>query len=221
MPMRSIVVPGSVVDEKGYSGDNTVKAERGIVSTRLGVSAFHGRKVSVIPHSGPYKPRKGDFVLGVVVGYKRNGWDVDLGTASKAFLPASEAGIGRRFDPRRDELNKILRIGDVISAKIIQASRLRYPLLTMKERNLHKITDGVFRKVTVAKIPRIIGKKGSMLKVLKDSGFIQEILVGQNGVIGIIRPKESYGKVEAALDLIVEKTYARGLTEGVAEILKT
>jgi len=219
MVERIIAIPGMVIGGKEYTGgDNTVRTEKGWIATRLGVTSINGRRISVIPYAGPYKPRQGDFVIGIVQGYGPNGWFLDISTPSKAFLPATEVLGKRRFDPRIDELRDILKIGDVVSAKVLETGRFGHTILTMKDRGLEKIEKGYFLKVGIQKIPRIIGKKGSMLKILQE-GSGSSIAIGQNGVIAVKGSYEAFLKVKSAIDLIEKKTFARGLTEEVASVL--
>ena len=217
---EKIVIPGEIIEKDSKkAGDNTEVTERGVISTRLGVIQRSGSKINIIPYSGPYKPKKGDIVIGIIVGYAPNGWFVDIGSGVKAFLPATEAMKGK-FDPRIHELRDILKIGDVISAKVLASERLGAPLLTIKsEKGLGKMTTSWFIKVPVVKIARIIGKRGSMLKLLeKKTG--SKIIVGQNGVLAIEGSYEAYEKVKKAVNLITEKTFSKGLTERVSKLLE-
>ncbi len=215
----SIVVPGMIVaGDDQVEGDNTIRVNRGIVATHSGVVLRVGKRVSVIPRSGPYLAKKGDFVIGFIIGYGPNGWNVDLGATPRSFLPAKEVMRRGRFDPTRHELREMLEIGDVVSAKVLEAGRQGYPLLTTKEKGLGKIHEGWFLKVQVSKIPRLIGKKGSMLKVLRE-GCKARVLVGQNGVVAVLGSREAFLRVKPAIELIINKTFASGLTEEVAGIL--
>jgi exosome complex component RRP4 len=219
MAERSIAIPGMIVAEGDYTGgDYTVRTEKGWVATRLGVTSISGRRISVIPYAGPYRPRQGDFLIGIVQGYGPNGWYIDISTPSRAFLPAVEVLRKRSFDPRSDELSEVLRIGDVVSVKVLDTGRTGHTVLTMKDRGLEKIEKGYFFKVGIQKIPRIIGKKASMLKVLQE-GSGSSIAVGQNGVIAVKGSYEAFLKVRSAIDIIEQKTFAKGLTEEVASVL--
>ncbi|RLG59055.1 hypothetical protein DRN86_04830 [Candidatus Geothermarchaeota archaeon] len=216
---KNIVVPGEVVErDPKKAGENTKVTERGVVSTRLGVIQKVGRKISIIPYSGPYRPRDGDLVIGVVVGYAPNGWFVDIGAGVKAFLPATERFKGK-FDPRIHDLKEAFKLGDVLAAKILVAERLGAPLLTLRgNKNLGKMSTNWFIKVPVVKIARIIGKKGSMLRIL-EKGTNSRVMVGQNGVLAIEGTYEAYVKIKKAVNLISEKTFLKGLTEQVSKLI--
>ena len=215
-----VVVPGEVIARgKKLKGENLVQAEKEVIATRLGILQSGGGRADVIPYSGPYKPKKGEVVIGVVTGYAPNGWIVDIGSGGKAFLPAVELFKGK-FDPRTHELREKLKIGDVIVAKVAETTRSGSTLLTLKDKKskLGRLDTPWFIKVPVVKIARIIGKKGSMLSLIeKASGA--KIIVGQNGVLGIEGSYESFLKVREAVELISEKTFSKGLTDKVSKLL--
>jgi len=95
-----------------------------------------------------------------------NGWDVDINSPYVASLRASEV-INKPFRPQRDDLTSFLDVGDLILAKVISYDRTHDPSLTIQEPGLGKITYGQIIEVSPAKIPRIIGRKASMINMLK------------------------------------------------------
>lgn len=215
-----VVVPGEVIDKnRRKRGDNIEVTERGVISTRLGVLQRDGRRIDVIPYSGPYRPKKGDLVIGIVTGYAPNGWVVDIGAGVKAFLPAAEAFKGR-FDPKIHNLREFLRIGDVLVAKVSSADRLGTLLLTVKDKrnSLGKLSTPWFIYVPVVKIARVIGKRGSMLRLIEEATK-SKVIVAQNGILAVEGDYEAYLKVKQAIKLISEKTFSRGLTEMVSKLL--
>ena len=177
-----------------------------------------------LPYKNVYKPNKGDYVIGVVVSYAPNGWILDIGSYTKAFLPASEVITNRRFDPRKDELSKYLSIGDVVGVKISDVRRLGYfgvslkPSSEDKDKRLGKIKGYYMLKVTTTKLPRIIGKKGSMIKLIKQR-VKGDLIIAQNGVILFKGSYEDYMLLKKIINLIAAKTFASGLTDTVAGIL--
>ena len=78
-----------------------------------------------------------------------------------------------------------------------------------------KIEEGLIVKINPNKVPRIIGKEGSMVKLIKENTNCN-ITVGQNGLIWIKGDKvedELFSK-EAIL-FVAEKSSISGLTEEV------
>jgi len=68
-------------------------------------------------------------------------------------------------------------------------------------------------KINAHKVPRIIGKEGSMVNLIKDETGCN-ITVGQNGLISISGDKVGDELLaKKAIMFIVEKAYISGLTE--------
>lgn len=224
---KKIVIPGTALESSsraGKIGDFIIKDSRGLVPVLFGVVQQIRNTVDLIPYKNVYKPGKGDYVIGVVIGYAPNGWILDIGSYTKAFLSASEFISGRRFDPRRDELTKYLSIGEVVGVKISEVKRLGYFGVTLKsspedkDKKFGRIKNYYIIKVTTTKLPRIIGKKGSMIKLIKQR-IKGDLIIAQNGVILFKGSYEDYLLLKKIINLIVAKTFASGLTDTVATML--
>jgi exosome complex component RRP4 len=128
---------------------------------------------------------------------------------------------GKSFSPKLDSLTKILGVGEVVVGKITAFDRTRDPTLTIKGAGLGKVGNGLIVNLTPTKVPRLIGRKGSMINILKrETGC--EIIVGQNGRI-LIRGRDSK-KVELvveAIRMIEEQAHISGLTDRIKNFLKT
>jgi exosome complex component RRP4 len=86
----------------------------------------------------------------------------------------------------------------------------------MRDFTARKLFDGITMKVTPTKIPRIIGKGGSMVTLIKSKTNC-EIVSGQNGLIWI-RGEEKAKAVEAILT-IEKESHTDGLTERIEKLL--
>jgi len=82
-------------------------------------------------------------------------------------------------------LTKYFDIGDYVMAKIINVTSQKLVDVTMKGPGLRKLKGGRIIQVNPYKVPRIIGKAGSMVTMIKDATGCR-ILVGQNGLVWII-----------------------------------
>jgi exosome complex component RRP4 len=69
-------------------------------------------------------------------------------------------------------------------------------------------------------VPRVIGKKGSMIKLLKQMTKC-EITVGQNGNIWIKGERQMEDIVERAIFKIDQEAHIPGLTDRIKKILET
>ena len=209
---RKIVIPGEVIvsGDDFLPGEGTEKMGNDIVAVRYGLAEEANRLVKVIALSGIYNPRRGNVVIGKVENLTMNGWPIDIGTPEGAFLPVSETP---RFVPN-DGMADVLNIGDMVVAKIFGVNS-RGIDLTIKLRGLGKIEEGIIMEVNSNKVPRIIGKEGSMINLIKERTGCN-ITVGQNGLIWIKGNKiEDELLVKRAILFIVEKSFAHGLTEEV------
>ena len=166
-----------------------------------------------------YVPRIGDTVIGKIVEVGISGWVVDINSPYMALLRASDV-LERGFNPRKDDLTAIYDVGDMIIAKIISYDRTQNPLLTVNERGLGKITRGQIVQITPTKIPRVIGRKGSMINVIKrETGC--NIVLGQNGLILVSgRSLENERLAVMAIRKIEEEAHTSGLTDRITEMLR-
>lgn len=200
------------------AGRNSYKIGSKVYACKLGLVEYKGKVVNVVALNTFYIPSVGDLVIGKIVEINLHGWTVDINSPYLATLRASEA-INKPYKPQKDELSEILDIGDIIQAKVIAFDRTRDPLLTIREPGLGKITRGQIIKVSPAKIPRIIGRKGSMINILKKETHCN-ITVGQNGLIHIYgRDPEDERIAILAIKKIELEAHTSGLTDRVTEMI--
>jgi len=217
---RQLVTPGDLLAEGDYTaGENTYKEGVKIYATRLGLVDYEDRRLHVVALKSFYVPRVGDLVIGKVVEVNFSGWILDVRAPYLATLRASDT-LNRPFKPQRDDLPSIFDVGDLILCEIVAYDRTRDPLLTVREPGLGKITRGRIVEVTPTKIPRVIGRKGSMVNMLKKETGCQ-ITVGQNGRILVSgRTLEDERLAVMAIRKIEEEAHTRGLTDRVTELIR-
>jgi len=108
----------------------------------------------------------------------------------------------------------------LVVAKIIGVNN-RGIDLTMKSRGLGKIDEGLIVKINSNKVPRVIGKEGSMINLIKKEAGCS-ITVGQNGLIWIKGDRiEDELFVKRAILFVTEKSFTSGLTEEVKKWLES
>jgi exosome complex component RRP4 len=217
---RQLVTPGDLIAEGDYTpGENTYAEDKKIYATRIGIVEYEDKKVNVVALRAFYIPRVGDIVIGTVVEVGFNGWTVDINAPYLAILRASDV-LSRPFKPQQDELSQFLDIGDLIVAKIIAYDRAHDPQLTVGEPGLGKITRGQIMRITPTKIPRVIGRKGSMISIIKKETNCQ-IILGLNGVILITgKTLEDEELAMMAIHKIEEESHTSGLTDRITQMLK-
>ena len=208
-----IVLPGEKVEIKDKKF--TYEENNSIYSKVLALIEEKENKKKIVPLNGRYIPKVGDKVVGIIKEIESSGWFVDINTYNLAFLPIGEA-LQEFIDIFRTDISKYLNVGDIILAKIINIVKNKIIHLSLKEKGLRKLNKGIIIKVSPYKVPRIIGKKSSMLNLIKQKTNC-EIIVGQNGYIWI--RGENVGKVIEVIKIIERYSYISGLTERIQKML--
>ena len=216
---RELAVPGEIISSGTafLPVENTQKEGDNIIATRFGLIDKEGRLIKIIPLSGIYLPRNGNIVIGKVEDITFNGWLMDINSPYKAFLPISEC---QGFIRKGEDLSAIFAIGDMVIAQVI-AVKAKGIDLTTRDRGLHKIDNGMIISINSSKVPRVIGKQGSMINLIKDATQCN-IVVGQNGIVWI--RGESIEKellAKETIKLITEKSFTDGLTDRIKGFLET
>jgi exosome complex component RRP4 len=206
---RQLVIPGDLIAEGKYiAGENVFKENEKLYATRVGLVEYKEQQVSVVALKAFYIPNVGDTIIGKVAEITMGGWILDIKAPYPAVLRASDV-IERSYRPQKDELSSIFDIGDLIIAKIVSYDRTHDPLLTVREPGLGKITRGQIAEVTPTKIPRIIGRKGSMISM------------GLNGIVLISgKNLENEQLAVMAIRKIEDESHTSGLTDRVTELLQ-
>ena len=217
---RQLVTPGDLLAEGSYvAGENTYAEDNKIYASRIGIVDYENKKVNIVALRAFYIPRVEDIIIGTIVEVGFNGWTVDINAPYQAILRASDV-LSRPFKPQKDDLSQVLNVGDLIVAKIIAYDRSHDPQLTVGEPGLGKITRGQIVKIIPTKIPRVIGRKGSMISVIKQETGCQ-IILGLNGIILITgKTLEEEELAMMAIHKIDEESHTSGLTDRVTQMLK-
>jgi exosome complex component RRP4 len=216
---RDIVIPGEILAEgmDFLPGDNTYREDEKIFSKVLGLTKVSGRVIKITPLAGPYVPKTGDKIVGKVIDIAMSGWRINTGTAYSAMLNVKDATT--RFIKRDEDLSRILGIGDFVVVGITKVTSQNLIDLTMREPGMRKLTGGRVIQINCQKVPRIIGKQGSMITLIKNKTNC-EITVGQNGFIFIKGTPEGELLAERAIKLIGKKSHLEGLTEKIEKFLE-
>ena len=163
-------------------------------------------------------PKTNDLVIGKVIGTSPLSWEFDINSCFVGFLPAQDV-FGRDYSPTKDELKQRLDIGDLVATRIANFDRSRDPLLTVQDRDLGKIDSGELVEISPSKVPRLIGKRGSMIQTI-EMATKAIITIGQNGWI-VISCEDSEGLLKAveAVKMIDALAHTPNLTERVKSML--
>jgi len=214
-----IVLPGDSV-ARGMDmlpSKGTYREGEDLISKSIGVLKVKENIINVIPLFGPYLPRNGDQVIGRIVEVGHSNWSVDIGTAYTAVLMVKE-GVSEYVDLERVSLSKYYKKGDVIAARILNKGDPTFIKLTMRGPGLRKLNNGKIAQVTPSKIPRVIGKEGSMVNMIKNKTNTN-IVAGQNGWIWINGEPLDEIKAAKAINVIEKEAHTHGLTDKVEKFL--
>jgi exosome complex component RRP4 len=217
---RQLVTPGDLIAEGEYiAGENTFMEKGKIYAARVGIVEYETKRIDVVALKAFYVPRSGDIVIGTITEVGFNGWTVDINSPYIALLRASDV-LSRPFKPQKDDLPQVLDAGDLIVAKIVSYDRTHDPQLTVAEPGLGKITRGQILKITPTKIPRVIGRKGSMISTIKQETGCN-IILGLNGVVLITgKTLEDEQLAMRAILKIEQESHTSGLTDRITQMLK-
>lgn len=216
---RDLVIPGDILFEgRIRTGDNTYRRQGKVCASRIGLVEYGRGIVSVIALEAGYNPLVSDLVVGEVIDIELGRWIVDIDASVAAVLNVPDA-IDAPFRPDI-VMPEILDVGETIVAKVVDLDRRRTPILSILGRDLGKAEEGFIIRITPSKIPRLIGKKGSMVNmILKETGC--EIVIGQNGRILIHgRTREQEDIVVKVVERIEMEAHTTGLTNRIQEYIK-
>ncbi|RLG53204.1 MAG: RNA-binding protein [Thermoproteota archaeon] len=210
---RSIVVPGEVVAIGNYKLSTGVFRERDAVkASKVGLLDVKGDKIGVIPLEGSYIPSVGDEVIGKVIDEGVNMYLVEIKAPYNGVLL-------KKIQPDKPTKGE-LRIGETVMAKIIRFDRGANPLLSIDGPGLGPLRKGMILEVEPSKVPRIIGKKGSMIKMLKELTGC-DIRVGRNGLVWVsCKDPRILAVLAKAIRKIELESHVSGLSDRVKAMLE-
>ena len=220
MSQDQFVLPGDIIVTGDYQPEQNVILEGDrLMSTAIGFSEIKDDLVTVTPLTGLYTPKTDDLVVGKIVSHNALSWEVNINSYYPGILTASDI-FGKDYSPSRDDLSLKLNTGDIVLARIANLGS-RDPLITITGENLGKIDSGELVKISPAKIPRLIGKHGSMIQTIEGSTNAT-ITVGQNGLI-VVSCDETNGllKALAAIRMVDEQAHLVNLTDKVKKMLES
>jgi len=197
---KKIVIPGELVtEERKRLGDHVFVRDGKIYSDVLGLVEEDPKIASVVPLEGTYKPKLNDIIIGVIVSETFSGFMTDINSFYNSFLS-------------KEKVNEPLRPGSIISAKIVRVNEVNEADLD----DVRVFYGGEIISLSPVKVPRVIGKNGSMLEVLK-KGTNTNFIVGRNGRIWA-----KGGNMELlaqAIEKIAREAHQSNLTNKITEFL--
>jgi exosome complex component RRP4 len=218
---RRYVIPGDVITTGPYRPEqNVILQGDKIMSTVIGISEIYDDSVKVIPLTGIYVPKNNDLVIGKIVSHSSLSWAVDINSLYPGMLPASDV-FGRNFQASTDDMNSKLKKGDLIVARIGNFDRSRDPLITIGDRELGKIESGELVRISPSKIPRLIGKQGTMIQII-ETATNATITIGQNGwVVVSCENPDGLSRAIKAIKMVEKQAHIANLTDRIKSMLES
>ena len=218
--VRKLVVPGDKLIEGNYRpGTGTYSVGSSIYAANVGLMETRGNYVNVISVKGPYMPKAGDLVIGTIISTSIVSWKVYIECGYLGTLHATNY-LNRPFNPLKDDIRKYIDIGETIFAEIISFNRTRDPVLSVRNRGLGKLKNGRLIEIIPTKIPRLIGRKGSMINLIKKATH-GRFKIGQNGIVWF--QSDNYENEKLIIKIIrkIEReAHTLGLTDRIKELIE-
>lgn len=215
---RKIVLVGELLGKRdGRKISETVYEENDYVYSKvIGIPKIDENEINVIPLNYTYIPKVNDKIIGIIKEVETTGWIVDINSPYFAFLPLGEA-VSEFVDILRTDISKYYEKDEIIFCKVIKVTEDKVINVSMKDTEARKLNKGIVIRTSPSKVPRIIGKGGSMINLLKSKTNC-EIIVGQNGYIFVSGEKSQ--KVLEAINIIERESHFFGLTDKIKEFLE-
>lgn len=205
---RERVIPGQLIGEKIQHDISCFHEGDSIFSSIHGIARVDDNRVRVIPSSGWYIPKENDLVIGVITEVLTGRWEVDIRSPYLCTLRGEEV----TRDPLGVDLGRYFKVGEIISAKISGVDEVNSCQITKP----WKLEGGIIIDVNPKRVPRVVGKKRSMLNIIKDKTGCK-IVVGQNGWIWV-----NGSRTELAIKTIKKierEAQTHGLTDRIIGML--
>jgi len=215
--MYKVVVPGDFISEEvNRAGEGTYVDDGKVYAMSYGI-VKDKEEIKVVALSGKYMPSRGDVVIGKIVAISSPYWIVDIASPYEARLHMSEFEKGTSSKIEFGDMSNYLDLDDLIVAKILNVDALMRVDLALKDE--FRIGDrGRLIEISHTKVPRVIGRSGSMIKMLKDKCNCF-IFIAKNGRIWI---KGREADMNLALQVVLKianEAHTSGLTDRVANFL--
>ena len=215
---KELVTPGDTIysGNELYPNSGVYEEDDKIISKYIGVVEYGQNSVRVVPMSGRYMPEEGDIVIAEISSVGYNNWRADLNSAYDGMLRIDVA-VDEYIDLDEDDLTDYFDVGDAIVVEISSVTAGYDVNLSMEDKRCRKLRGGRIIEIYHSKVPRVIGKKGTMIKQIKEKTGCK-IIVGQNGLVWIQGEKEKLAA--KTIRKIEEEAHVEGLTDKISDWLE-
>ncbi len=214
---KDLVTPGETVFEGDelYPNSGVYEENDKIISKYVGVVEYGRNSVRVVPMSGRYVPSEGDIIIAEISSVGYSNWRADLNSAYEGMMKIDTA-VDEYIDLEEDDLTDYFDVGDAIVVEVSSVTEGMDVNLSMEDRRCRKLKGGRVIEISPSKVPRVIGKKGTMVKQIKKKTG-SKVIVGQNGRVWIHGDKANLAA--KAVKKVEREAHVDGLTDKIGEWL--
>ena len=214
--MSKLVVPGEIVAKGNFrSWVNVLKKGEEYLSLFVGRAEISGGRVRVIRLSGPYIPKVGDFVIGVVTEVQPLAATLDINSYVNGYILAN-AFFKRRIDPSKFDLSNKVNIGDLVAARVKKIERGKDIVLQPDQK--WKVEGDAIFYISPAKAHYLYASRSRIPSKIKELTGA-ELRLGANGIVVVKGDLKKIEMVKKALD-VIESTYnLNGLYGEIIKVL--
>jgi exosome complex component RRP4 len=213
---KKIVYPGDkidIVELKPRNGMYEYNSE--FFSEYFGVIQESEKFIDVAPFNSPYLPRANDKIIGKIMDIGPTMWTIDINSPYYSLLHMNDTP----WHVSSGDLERYLKTGDYVYARISVSNEIKESWISLRDNGMRKLETGRVISVKPPKVPRVIGKGGNMINIIKNYTDTK-IIVGQNGFIWIDGDLENVKKAIMAIRLVEKEAHTIGLTDRMEEYLK-
>jgi exosome complex component RRP4 len=153
-------------------------------------------------------------VVGTVTDVQSTFWLLDIG--APRWAPLHMTGTPWKVDV--GETDRYLRVGDAVVVRVENLDPTGRIGVTMLGEDLGKLEGGTIVRISPARVPRLVGRGGSMIGTITRHTSA-EVAIGQNGRVWIGGDPEAIRRVREVLQMIEENGPRSGLTDRVERFL--
>lgn len=215
-PQRELVLPGDELApaDKQRPGKGVYKEKEALWASQIGFRSDRQQFVNVVPFSGVYQPQVQDNLIATVISAGPSNWLMELNASHPATMHVTESPWRVDFG----DTARFLNIGDSVYCTVFMVDETGHLQVSMKGQGYRKLYGGTLVEVSPYTVPRIIGRNGSMVSLLKEATGTR-ILVGQNGVVWVDGKLGNIIVLKKALKMVQEEAFTQGLTERIRNFL--
>ncbi len=216
METKKIVYPGDKIetgDLKPRNGMYEYNSE--FFSEYFGVIQESEKFVDVAPFNSPYLPRVNDKIIGKIMDIGPTMWTADINSPYYSLLHMNDTP----WHVSSGDLERYLKVGDYVYARISVSNEIKESWISLRDNGMRKLETGRIISVKPPKVPRVIGKGGNMINIIK-TYTDTKIIVGQNGFIWVDGEIDNVKKAIDAIRIVEKEAHTIGLTDRMEEYLK-